>query len=89
MLKKLWYKAGTRFVIAALFFLYTIYILIKIVIMHLPAPDVDGTKASYWGWIQGYYMAPFISAFLGYLFFKSGKRIQKNKAGNEDLETSK
>ena len=84
MLKKLWYKAGTRFVIAAFFFLYTIYILIKIVLMHLPAPDVDGTAASFLGWIQSYYLAPFISIVLGYLFFKSGKRIQKGRSRNEE-----
>ena len=74
MFKKLWYQPTTRFVIAFLFFAYTIYITVKIVLMHFPGPDAYQP-----GWIEQYYLAPVISAVMGYLFFKSGRRIQKNR----------
>jgi len=83
MLKKLWYKAGTRFVIAYFFFLYTLYMVVKVVLMHFPGTEAETTDASYYGWIQSYYMAPVISAVMGYLFFKSGKRIQKGRREKE------
>jgi len=86
----LWKNAKTRKIIAYLFFALAFYDILRIIILKFPSPVVTNHSAyssGYaLGWMTGFYLAPVIFAFIGWLFFRSGKKLQE--AAGDGLATN-
>ncbi len=82
-MKNLKRQIKTRKIIAYLFFAFTLIAIIRIVILKFPGPPVTHNSSAVYsaysagyaaGSIAGFYGAPFVFAFIGWLFYKSGKK---------------
>jgi len=79
-MKNLKRQVKTRKITAYLFFALTLITILRIVILKFPGmPVIHNSSTAYSagfaiGWITGIYGAPIVFAFIGWFFYKSGKK---------------